>query len=148
MIAVGDRHAGPFERLEQRVREPLGKLVERHPSGGTIATTGVRMTPHVAQRYAVKRVAGRPDRREPILQCVEQIDGGDFVFVIRNQRFEQSAGPRNVIEYFLASDKCRAQATKQRRTPLEPDDRVGCFDLKESRKSRRVDSRKDRGVSA
>ena len=79
---------------------------------------------------------------------MKQIGGGDFIFIVRDQRFEQSAGPRKVIENFLASDQCRAQATKQSRAPFEPDNRIGCFDLKESRESCCIDTRKHGSISA
>src|SRR5207244_1253188 len=111
------------------------------PSSGMIAAAGMRMTPDVAQRDAVQRVARWPDRREAVLQPAQQIDCSDRVFVIGNQRFEQSAGPRKIIENLFARDQCPAEATKQRRTSFEPDDRIRCVDLKQSREMGSVDTR-------
>ena len=79
LVAAGHRDTRPLERLEQRVREPLRKLVERHPALRRALAAGVRMPPRVAERHAVDRAAGEPDRAEQIEQRAQDRRRGDTV---------------------------------------------------------------------
>ena len=47
-------HAGPFERLEQRVGQPLRQLVERHPAVGEAGPAHGVVAPAVAERHVAQ----------------------------------------------------------------------------------------------
>ena len=53
--------AGPVERFEQRIGEPLRELVEGHPAVAEALAAHRLVAPAVAQRHRPDGVAGRPD---------------------------------------------------------------------------------------
>jgi hypothetical protein len=84
-IETGHADAGPHQRLEQRVAQPLAQLVERHPVvGRAVAAVGFRFAtgpavrPDVAERQALQRAAGEPDRRERIEHRTQHLAGRDL----------------------------------------------------------------------
>ncbi|MNR17278.1 hypothetical protein D3C85_1339290 [compost metagenome] len=71
-VEPGDGEAGVLERLQQRIGQPLGELVERHQPvrRGFVA-------PAIAQRDAIELHAARPDRSERHQQRAQHEAGLD-----------------------------------------------------------------------
>ena len=90
-----DIDPAPLKRLQQRIGEPLRKLVERHPARGSPLSARERVLPHISERLTGKLPVRRPNRR----QCFEQ-RGKDFFRAERmsaalfRQGIEQMSGPR------------------------------------------------------
>ena len=92
------RDAGPLERLEQRVGEPLRQLVERHPAGGRCRRRR-RARMRARRRRAARRraAAARPDRRRGRRAAPRRIARRAATRrsrAVGGQRVEQRAGPR------------------------------------------------------
>ena len=104
-VDVGDRDAGPLQRLDQRIGEPLRQLVQRHEAARSRrAVDQRRMAPAIAERDAAERHPRRPDRPELQQQFATGCCGaGDRPAVgLGDEMIEQPAGPRRVVagEYF------------------------------------------------
>ena len=63
-IDVGDDEARRLQRLDQRIGQPLGELVQRHQAGGEIVRPQRRMVPAIAKGDASELYSGRPDRAQ------------------------------------------------------------------------------------
>src|SRR5579885_778320 len=53
-VAIGDGDPRLFERLDERIGEPLAQLVERNEATARIGRLGARMPPDIAERNAGK----------------------------------------------------------------------------------------------
>ncbi len=107
------------------------------------------MAPDVAQRDAVLRAAGQPDRREPVEQRAQDRRRGDRrLRVAGGQRVEQPAWPRGVAERLALRGQRGAQPAQQRGAALEADQRVVGIRLEQRRERIGVDRRERRGVDA
>ena len=117
-VAVDDRVARPFERLEQRIREPLRQLVERHEACRRTVAARVRMAPHVAgMRVAhsspcpgfARQIGPKPSRMRT------QDRGADSVRVAE-QRIEQRARDATSVRSGPAAFRaCRRAVAAARR---------------------------------
>ncbi len=68
-VQPGNLHAAGRERLDQRIGEPLRKLVKRHE-----AVAGDRPVPAaIAERHAAERDPAGPDRSERIEQRMQDL---------------------------------------------------------------------------
>ena len=97
-VDVGDLDAGPLQRLDQRIGEPLRQLVQRHEAVGLVVGLQRGMLPAIAERDAAERQPRRPDRPE-MRQHFRQDDrrGDPLVLGQRGQMIEQPAGTRRVV---------------------------------------------------
>ena len=65
-----------LERLDQRVGQPLGELVQRDEAAGGATASGSGMRPRVAQAHTVELEPPGPDLLQPLQhQLQERIEG-------------------------------------------------------------------------
>ena len=131
---LGHRDAGPFERLEQRIGEPLRELVERHQPAVGPSPPACGMAPDVAERDAAERRAGHaPDRAEAVEQRARRIAGAEQPSGRGRSRIEQRAGTRRRRRRRRAALRARRRAVAA--APRGP-------------RGRRADCRRSPGTSA
>src|SRR5258708_37993639 len=63
-VDFGDRNSGSLHRLDERIGEPLGGLVERHQLNGGIRGRNRRVAPAGPKRNAAEDSAPRPERSQ------------------------------------------------------------------------------------
>ena len=132
-------HAGPFERLEQRVAEPLRQLVERHPAGGERRGRAPRRGAS-SRRAAGRRArcrwarptpacrAGRRAGRAPAARPSAARPGRRRALAQR--MVEQAAGPAVVAEDRRAARPGpRRAGAAARRGPSRPTSGLPALDL-------------------
>ncbi len=75
---VGHGQSGLFQRLDERVRQPLREFVKRHEAAHRAsARRQRRMRPAISERHAVETVTVRPDGTQPFQQDFENRRGGE-----------------------------------------------------------------------
>eukprot|EP01038_Epipyxis_sp_PR26KG_P019246 gene19246-27267_t len=92
-VDVDDGDAGPLQRLDQRIGQPLRELVEGHEPGRGGALRDQRVAPGVAQRDARQRQARGPDAAEGGQNLAEHVARAQAPGLGRSQEaVEQIAG--------------------------------------------------------
>ncbi len=140
--------AGVCERLDQRIGQPLRELVERHDLVGIVAHG--RMTAGVAERIAVQRQAGWPDRRQPVEQRRKDrrswkapVGGGP------QEMIDEMAGPRGCAAEQVGPGRERlAELAQQQASPLQSDQRIAGIDVEVPRQCLGVDPGQSVAVGA
>ena len=117
-VDVGDLDAGPLQRLDQRIGQPLRQLVQRHQPAGFVVGFQRRMPPAVAERHAAERQPRRPDRPEMREQFRQDDRRGERpILRERGEMIEQAAGARRVV----AAKNLR----RRQHGPAEPAQQIG-----------------------
>jgi hypothetical protein len=66
---LSDAEPRRFQRLEQRIGQPLGELVERDDAVGGVLRAHGGMPAGIADGKSIDREPGWPDRRQALQQC-------------------------------------------------------------------------------
>ena len=96
-IQAGDADAGPLQRFDQRVAQPLAQLVEGHPAGrGGVAAVGSRcageaVRPHIAGRQPGDDAATAPDRPESAQHLAQHRRGRELGAAAGGEAIEEQA---------------------------------------------------------
>ncbi len=134
-VELHHHEARGFERLEQRIGEPLGQLVERHDVIGGIAPKHRGMAAGVADGQAMHGQARRPDRRQALEQGGEHRRGGNFPIAADAQKIvDQMAGTRGrpAVEVGPLGER-GSEPAQQCASPLQADQRIARIGLEMAR---------------
>src|SRR5215472_10796941 len=118
-VDIGNLQPRGFERLDQRVGEPLAELVKRYDP----ASRDRRMPAAVAERQAGKPKRTWPDRPEYLQQKTEDFRGRNLV-TARRPVVEEITRPRRFAEQVEAVGANFAQPVQQGCPSLDPEDLV------------------------